>query len=77
MKNTIKEDLIDIVGLLHDGPTPWERVPEQERNFDAGISMTRPPLRKKGKVKLDGTWYNIVEESSEARTNSMHKNRKW
>ena len=58
---TIKEDLIDIVGLLHDGPTPWEHIPEQEKNFDAGVFMTDTPLRIKSRVKLDGTWYNIVE----------------
>ena len=61
MKNTIKEDLIDIMGLLQDGPRPWEHVPEQERNFDAGVSMTHAPLRIKSRVKLDGTWFNIVE----------------
>ena len=58
---TIKEDLIDILGLLQDGPTPWEHIPEQERNFDAGVSMTEAPLRIKSRVKLDGTWFNIVE----------------
>ena len=61
MKNTIKEDLIDIMGLLQDGPRPWEHVPEQERNFDAGVSMTQDPLRKKGRVQLDGKWFDIVE----------------
>ena len=61
MKNTIKEDLIDILGLLQDGPRPWEHVPEQERNFNAGVSMTQAPLRIKSRVKLDGTWFNIVE----------------
>ena len=58
---TIEEDLIDIVGLLHDGPRLWEHVPEQERNFDAGVSMTQAPLRKKGRVEIDGQWFNIVE----------------
>jgi hypothetical protein len=58
---TIKEELIDIVGLLHDGPRPWEHIPEQEANFDAGVSMEREPLRKKGTVQLDGKWYDIVE----------------
>ena len=58
---TIKEDLIDIVSLLHDGPTPWEHIPEQEKNFDAGVSMTQAPLLIKSRVKLDGTWFNIVE----------------
>ena len=58
---TIKEDLIDIVGLLQDGPRACEHVPEQERNFDAGVSMTQAPLRIKSRVKLDGTWFNIVE----------------
>ena len=61
MKNTIRKDLLDIVSLLQDSPTPGENVPAQGRNFDAGISMTRPPLRKKGKVKIDGQWFNIVE----------------
>ena len=58
---TIKEDLIDIVGLLHDGPTPWEHIPEQEANFDAGVSMTQAPLRIKERIKLDGKWFNVVE----------------
>ena len=61
MKNTIKEDLLDIVGLLQDGPRPWEHIPEQERNFDAGVSLTEAPLRIKSRVKLEGTWYNIME----------------
>jgi hypothetical protein len=58
---TIKEDLIDIVGLLHDGPRPWEHIPEQEANFDAGVSLTQTPLRIKSRIKLDDTWFNIVE----------------
>ena len=61
MKNTIKEDLLDIVGLLHDGPRPWEHVPEQERNFDAGVSLTQAPLKIKERIKLDGQWFNVVE----------------
>ena len=58
---TIKEDLIDILGLLQDGPTPWEHIPEQEANFDAGVSMTQAPLRIKERIKLDGKWFNVVE----------------
>jgi len=61
---TIKEELTgitDIVSLLHDGPRPWEHVPEQERNFDAGVSLTEAPLRIKSRIKLDDTWFNIVE----------------
>ena len=61
---TIKEELTgitDIVSLLHDGPRPWEHVPEQERNFDAGVILTENPLRKKGTVQLDGKWYDIME----------------
>ena len=61
---TIKEELIgitDIVSLLHDGPTPWEHVPEQERNFDAGVALTQTPLKIKERVKLDGQWFNVVE----------------
>ena len=57
----IKQDLLDIVELLREGARPWEHVPEQEANFDAGISMTQSPLRKKGTVQLDGKWYDIVE----------------
>ena len=58
---TIKEDLLDIVSLLQDGPRPWEHVPEQERNFDAGVSMTQTPLRIKERIMLDGKWFNVVE----------------
>ena len=61
MKNTIKEDLLDIVALLHDGPRPWEHIPEQERNFDAGVSLTEAPLKIKERIKLDGQWFNVVE----------------
>ena len=57
----IKQDLLDIVELLREGARPWEHIPEQERNFDAGVSMTQAPLRKKGTVQLDGKWYDIVE----------------
>lgn len=58
---TIKEDLIDIVALLRGEGSEYEFVPEQERNFDAGITATQEPLRKKGEVFLDGKQYNIVE----------------
>ena len=58
---TIKEDLIDIVELLREGPPVHGFVPEQEANFDAGVFMTDTPLRIKSRVKLDGTWFNIVE----------------
>ena len=61
MQNSIKEDLLDIVGLLQDGPRPWEHVPEQERNFDAGVALTQAPLRIKERIKLDGQWFNVVE----------------
>ena len=57
----IRQDLLDIVELLREGPRPYEFVPEQEMNFDAGVSMEREPLRKKGTVQLDGKWYDIVE----------------
>ena len=50
---TIREDLLDIVSLLQDGPRPWEHVPEQEANFDAGVSMTQTPLRIKERIKKD------------------------
>ena len=58
---TIRQDLLDIVALLQDGPRPWEHVPEQERNFDAGVSMTQAPLKIKERIKLDGQWFNVVE----------------
>ena len=57
----IRKDLLDIVALLQDGPTPWEHVPEQERNFDAGVSLTQTPLKIKERIKLDGQWFNVVE----------------
>ena len=57
----IKEDLLDIVELLREGARPWEHVPEQEANFDAGVSMTQTPLRIKERIKLDGKWFNVVE----------------
>ena len=59
--NTIREDLLDIVELLREGPRPWEHIPEQEANFDAGVSMTQTPLRIKERIKLDGKWFNVVE----------------
>ena len=57
----IKEDLLDIVELLREGARPWEHIPEQERNFDAGVSVTQPPLRIKQRIKLDGKGFNVVE----------------
>ncbi len=57
----IRQDLLDIVDLLREGADPWEHVPEQEQNFDAGISVEREPLRIKERIKLDGTWFNVVE----------------
>ena len=54
---TIKEDLLDIVGLLQDGPVGHGRMWEQEINFDAGYT---PPSHKWKIVKeewIDGKKY--------------------
>ena len=47
---TIKEDLLDIVELLRDGPPEHNFVPEQEVYFDAGYT---PPQT---------TWKIVKEE---------------
>ena len=56
---TIKEDLLDIVGLLRDGPPAHGFVPEQEVYFDAGYT---PPQTEFKTVKvewIDGKKYNV------------------
>ena len=56
---TIKEDLLDIVGLLRDGPVRHGPMYEQEINFDAGYT---PPQTEWKTVKvewIDGKKYNV------------------
>ena len=56
---TIKEDLIDIAGLLRDVPVGHNRLWEQEINFDAGYT---PPQTEFKTVKvewIDGKKYNV------------------
>ena len=57
-----EEETTDIVGLLRDGATRWEFVPEQGRNFDNKTIPTQPDrLMVKGSTVIDGKYYNIVD----------------
>ena len=56
---TIKEDLVDIVGLLRDSPVGHGRMWEQEINFDAGYTPS-PNEWKNVRVEwIDGKRYNV------------------
>ena len=56
---TIKEDLIDIVGLLRTGPVGHSRMYEQEINFDAGHTPTRHEWKIVKEEWIDGKKYNV------------------
>ena len=56
---TIKEDLLDIVGLLRDGPVGHSRMWEQEINFDAGHTPSRNEWKTVKKEVIDGKTYYV------------------
>ena len=56
---TIKEDLVDIVGLLRDGPVRYSRMYEQEINFDAGHTPSRDEWKTEKKEVIDGKTYYV------------------
>ena len=56
---TIKEDLVDIVGLLRDGPVRYSRMYEQEINFDAGHTPSRDEWKTVKKEVIDGKTYYV------------------
>ena len=56
---TIKEDLVDIVGLLRDGPVGHSRMFEQEINFDAGHTPARHEWKIVREEWIDGKRYNV------------------
>ena len=56
---TIKEDLVDIVGLLRDGPVRYSRMYEQEINFDAGYTPPQTEWKSVKKEVIDGKTYYV------------------
>ena len=56
---TIKEDLVDIVGLLRDSPVGHGRMWEQEINFDAGHTPSREEWKNVRVEWIDGKKYNV------------------
>ena len=56
---TIKEDLLDIVELLRDGPPEHNFVPEQEVYFDAGYTPSQTEWKICKKEWIDGKLYNV------------------
>ena len=56
---TIKEDLVDIVGLLRDGPVGHGRMWEQEVNFDAGHTPSRDEWKSVKKEVINGKLYYV------------------
>ena len=56
---TIKEDLIDIAGLLSTGPVGHSRMYEQEINFDAGHTPSRHEWKIAKEEWIDGKRYNV------------------
>ena len=56
---TIKEDLVDIVGLLRDGPIESNFVPEQELYFDAGYTPPQTTWKICKEEWIDGKLYKV------------------
>ena len=56
---TIKEDLLDIVELLRDGPPEHNFVPEQEVYFDAGYTPPQTEWKIVKEEWIDGKKYNV------------------
>ena len=56
MKN-IKEDLLDIVELLREGPIESNFAPEQEIYFDAGYTPPQTEWKIVKKEVIDGKTY--------------------
>ena len=56
---TIKEDLIDIAGLLSTGPVGHSRMWEQEINFDAGYTPPQTEWKIVKKEVIEGKTYYV------------------
>ena len=56
---TIKEDLLDIVELLRDGPPEHNFVPEQEVYFDAGYTPPQTEWKIVKEEVIDGKKYYV------------------
>ena len=56
---TIKEDLVDIVELLREGPVGHGGMFEQEINFDAGHTPARHEWKIVREEWIDGKRYNV------------------
>ena len=56
---TIKEDLIDIAGLLRDVPVGHNRLWEQEINFDAGYTPPQTEWKIVKKEVIEGKTYYV------------------
>ena len=56
---TIKEDLLDIVDLLREGPPEHNFVPEQEVYFDAGYTPPQTTWKICKEEWIDGKKYNV------------------
>ena len=56
---TIKEDLLDIVELLRDGPPEHNFVPEQEVYFDAGYTPPQTEWKIVKEEWIEGKKYYV------------------
>ena len=56
---TIKEDLLDIVELLREGPIETNFVPEQELYFDAGYTPPQTTWKICKVEWINGKKYNV------------------
>ena len=56
---TIKEDLVDIAGLLRDVPVGHSRMWEQEINFDAGYTPPETEWKIVKEEWIDGKKYTV------------------
>ena len=56
---TIREDLLDIVELLRDGPPEHNFVPEQEVYFDAGYTPPQTEWKIVKEEWIEGKKYYV------------------
>lgn len=51
----------DVIEIIRHGPVGFNRVPEQERNFDAGFMPTDTPRQFLREERIDGKLYKVYQ----------------
>jgi len=54
LNEQLKIPRTDIVDAIRRGSSPHEYIPEQERNFEAGITPTETAYKCRGEVMIEG-----------------------